>query len=103
MPLSGKCDVEIYRVVQQCLAVKSAHSCIAAARVVCVCVCVCVCACARARERETFRPHGKQTGGVMKTGTGLLRFRLATCVQFIPLCCNELATQARGGKDHLAA
>ena len=41
----------------------------------------------------------------MKTGTGLfaLRFRLATCVQFIPLCCNELATQARGGKDHLAA
>ena len=41
----------------------------------------------------------------MKTGTGLfaLRFRLATCVQFIPLCCNERATQARGSKDHLAA
>ena len=39
----------------------------------------------------------------MKTGTGLLRFRLATCVQFIPLCRNERATQARGGKDHLAA
>ena len=54
MPLSGKCDVEIYRVVQQCLAVKSAHSCIAAARV--VCVCVCVCARARERERERERP-----------------------------------------------
>ena len=68
MPLSGKCDVEIYRVVQQCLAVKSAHSCIAAAHVVCVCVCVCVCLCvcvrarARVRERPSVLMGSKQEG-----------------------------------------
>ena len=56
MPLSGKCDVEIYRVVQQCLAVKSAHSCIAAAHVVCVCVC------ARARGRPSVLMGSKQEG-----------------------------------------